>query len=71
MSIINCPRCSDSFDSDQHTEPLCKTCMGKVCTFESETVAGLWIAYDDHPVLAGVGVGYTEDEAIAKLVRPI
>lgn len=69
MSIMNCPRCSNSYDSDQHTEPLCKTCMGKVTTSMSinEDEHRRWMAIA--PLV--VAWGRTEDEAISNLVRAI
>lgn len=71
MSIMRCPRCSDSFDSDQHTEPLCKTCMGKVETSCSDSI------YEPYPWIArfkgnqDFADGQTEDESILNLVRAI
>jgi hypothetical protein len=32
MSILYCPRCDDDYDSDLHTEPLCKHCMAQITT---------------------------------------
>lgn len=68
MSIIYCPKCDDAFDSDHHTEPLCKRCMRDVVTNDNGDEWSAEFADKRLPVSA---TGRTEAEAIDNLIRAI
>jgi len=81
MSILYCARCDDAFDSDHHTEPLCRRCMSGIVTsyifppipdrrFDWQAVFDDYDgAPDSGPQL--IGHGRTENEAILDLTRAI